>query len=289
MAALTILRLTGFVFLCSSLLGCAVRYVDMNQAEYASEIDGEEEAQAPYRSSLGKKVPKVGWTRRVVTEKELSLLCKKDQDLTYDKCMEILVRLNIKDREYIKEDIKKRRVLKAPKDFAAYKNWSPLPMKLADKANVAKFVLVVKDIPFIGWYEKGKLKGDAPICIGKQWGWTRKGSYKVEEKDPWHISQSYSNAYGTPALMPTALRIYGRVWIHGGDIVGPYFSHGCINLPLQEAEKLFGWADVGTPVLIADSLKEFEKGSKSGGNQRPPVLNPGKSKPAVKVGKKLGS
>ena len=32
------------------------------------------------------------------------------------------------------------------------------------------------------------------------------------------------------------------VWIHAGDIVGGYCSHGCINLPIFPAMKLFEWA-----------------------------------------------
>ncbi len=221
---------------------------------------------------LKKPDPRLAWTQRVLTEKEVLKLSEKDPALTYPACQEILARLNIKDREYIRDDIKKKRRLKAPKDFSAYKTWSPLPKNLGAWVRINKFVLVVKDIPFIGWYEKGKLKGDAQICIGKKWGWTQKGLYKVLEKDPYHISRSYNNAYGTPALMPSALRIYGRVWIHGGDIIGPYGSHGCVNLPLEPAEKLFAWAEMGTIVLITDSLKDLDKDLKFYGSLGKPEV-----------------
>jgi lipoprotein-anchoring transpeptidase ErfK/SrfK len=54
--------------------------------------------------------------------------------------------------------------------------------------------------------------------------------------------------------MPWALRIYGTVWIHAGDVTRGYCSPGCIVLPLETAEQLFDWADMGTAVLIVESL-----------------------------------
>jgi len=55
------------------------------------------------------------------------------------------------------------------------------------------------------------------------------------------------------------LRIYGRVWIHCGDVTGGYCSHGCINLPLDAAVQLFKWADQRTLVLIVDSLDDLKQ------------------------------
>jgi len=37
-------------------------------------------------------------------------------------------------------------------------------------------ILIVKDIPFLGWYEQGRLVGDTHICIGKKSNWTRAGN-----------------------------------------------------------------------------------------------------------------
>jgi len=54
------------------------------------------------------------------------------------------------------------------------------------------------------------------------------------------------------------IRVYERVWIHAGDVVGGFCSHGCINVPINSAEKLFYWADLKTPVLILDSLDRLE-------------------------------
>jgi hypothetical protein len=200
-------------------------------------------------------LPDMGIEQRAVSEGELLDACERDPELTPGACHDILARLNIKDPAYIRKDVAKGIVLTVPNDFSSYKTWTPLPRHLPQVARVGKFVLVVKNIPFLGWYEKGRLKGDTQICIGKKREWTRAGLYSVMDKDPDHISQSYRSAMGYPALMPFALQIYGRVWVHGGDVVGGYCSHGCINLPLETSEKLFQWADKGTIVLIVDSLE----------------------------------
>ena len=203
--------------------------------------------------------PDTSWTKRVIGAEELQKLAEQDPDLSPASCLEILARLNQKDRSYIQKDIKNKKALKVPNDFRAYLTWTPLPPRILRVVKAQKFILVVKDIPFLGWYEKGKLMGDTHICIGKKNGWTKAGLYRVSEKDVDHVSKSYRSAYGYPALMPYALRIYGHVWIHGGDIVGGYCSHGCINLPLSTAEELFFWAAPGTVVLVVESLKDLDR------------------------------
>lgn len=240
--------------------GCAVQTVDLQQAMHLpppEQIDPKSKA-AQKKDPRQRGIPQGPWSERVLTEKELDRICDQYPGLTPVMCYEILGRLNSRARYYIPDDIKARRKMKVPHDFRTFKTWSPLPRQLHGARNHPKLILIVKDIPFLGWYQKGRLIGDTQICIGKEWGWTRKGLYRIEEKDIDHVSGSYPNAFGQPAPMPFALRIYGRVWIHAGDVVGGFCSHGCINLPLTPAEKLFKWADTGTAVLIVDSLKELD-------------------------------
>lgn len=203
------------------------------------------------------KVIDTGWTMRTISHQELEALAEQNPDLSPRICMEILARLNLKGRIYIQEDIKQRKVLKVPNDFPAYLTWTPLPRHIPQVSGQAKFILVAKDIPFLGWYERGSLTGDTHICIGKKPEWTKAGLYRVKEKDVDHVSASYRNAYGSAALMPFAMRIYEHVWIHGGDITGGYCSHGCVNLPLDSAAELFKWTDHGTMVLIVESLEDL--------------------------------
>ncbi len=197
-----------------------------------------------------------GWTRRVFTQHELEALGQKDLDLSPSVGLRILAKLNERDFDYIQEDINQGKVLKVPNSFSKFKNWTPMQRRLADAGDLPKLIVVIKNLPFIGWYEYGNLVGDTYTCIGREDGWTRAGVYQVIEKDRNHVSHSYPNAYGEPAPMPWALRVYAHVWIHAGDITGGYCSHGCINLPIFSAMKLFDWATPGTPVVIADSNED---------------------------------
>ena len=160
-------------------------------------------------------------------------------------------------RYYIAEDIKEGRAIKVPHDFKVFKHWTPMPEVLPEVSHLEKFVLIVKNIPFLAWYERGRLAGDAEVCIGKKWGWTQAGVYRVDSKIADAVSLSYRNAYGEPAPMPWAMRIYGHVYVHAGDIANGYCSHGCINLPILPAIALFKWADYNTVVAVVDSLENL--------------------------------
>ena len=195
------------------------------------------------------------WTIRSISEAELERLSEKDPDLYPLAAKEILARLNNRAYYHVGEDIRQGRPLKVPRNFSLYKNWTVLPRSIPELAHVSKFILIVKDTPFLGWYEHGRLVRDSHVCIGKEDDWTREGVYKVLNKDRDHVSRSYTNAYGEPAPMPWALRIYEHVWVHAGDIERGNCSHGCINLPWFAAIELFNWADQGTAVMIVDSAQ----------------------------------
>lgn len=202
----------------------------------------------------GSRESNMTWTQRVINDKELEAISRRDTDLSPSISRRLLAKLNARDFDYIAQDIRNGKPIKVPKDFAALKSWTPLEKYIPDVADLPKFILIVKDVPYIGWYENGKLVGDTYICVGKVNSATAEGLYTVKEKDLNHRSRSYPNAYGEPAPMPWALRIYGTVWIHAGDIMSGHCSHGCVNLPIFPAMSLFAWATPGTPVLIVDSL-----------------------------------
>lgn len=206
-----------------------------------------------------------GWTIRPITMDELDRLNQHDPELYPKAAMEILSRLNARARYHIAEDVKAGRPMKVPYNFNHYKGWSALPEFIKEISHIPKIVLLVKDVPFIAWYENGRRVGDSVVCIGKQNSWTRAGTYRVLNKDPDHISRSYTNAYGEPAPMPWAMRIYDHVWIHAGDIERGFCSHGCINLPWFPAIDLYKWADANTTVMIVESLRnKSEQGEQTG-------------------------
>lgn len=213
---------------------------------------------APQAKSEPKGPLDKGLKMRSISEQEIQRISSKDPELSPSVIRHILSRINAKAAYYIEDDIRDGRPLIVPNDLRAYKKWSPLDHYIPEVSEIPKFILIVKDEYFLGWYEEGRLVGDSHICIGKEDGWTREGVYSVKEKDPDHISRSYTNAYGQPALMPWALRIYEHVWIHAGDITQGNCSHGCINLPVFIAPKVFEWADRGTVVVIVESLDDVE-------------------------------
>jgi hypothetical protein len=194
------------------------------------------------------------WTERVISEQELLDIERSDPSLDMNTCREILGRLNAKEAFYIRQDIRQGARLKVPKDFKAYRNWTPLPVRLSGELCLPKLILVVKDDAFIGWYEYGVLIGDSQACTGCSGQDTQAGLYRVEEKDAEHTSGSYRNDYGTRAWMPFSLLIYETVWIHAGNVFGARCSHGCVILPIEKAEALFKWAEPGTPVFIVEKL-----------------------------------
>lgn len=199
-----------------------------------------------------------GWTTRVITDRELMQIYRHDPGLTPERCRRILAALNARAPYHISDDIRSQRPLKVPNDFAAHKEWTPLPSNAPPAmASLAKSILIVKDLPYIGWYERGLLKGDSYACVGRPGEVTEAGFYRVLDKDPDHVSRSYRNSYGEPAWMPWALRIYDHVWIHAGDVTGPYCSHGCIILPIESAQDVYHWADLGTVVVVVDALTDL--------------------------------
>jgi len=105
--------------------------------------------------------PDLSWSERVISEEELLALEISDPSLDLNTCREILARLNNKESFYIRQDVRQGRELKVPRDFNAYRDWTPLPVRLPEKLCAPKLILVVKDIAFVGWYESGVLVGDS--------------------------------------------------------------------------------------------------------------------------------
>jgi len=200
-----------------------------------------------------------GWSERIIIEDELNSLEMKDPALTSSVSHQILARLNSKAQFHIYDDIRKQKPLRVPNDFRAYRDWTPLPRPLQNPAPTAKCILVVKDIPFIGWYENGRLVADSQVGLGMPGEETKSGVYKIFEKAVEKYSLSYRNDFGEPAWMPWAMRIYGAVWIHAGDVSGPYCSHGCVMLPMGAAEELFHWTDAQTTVVVVESLSDLNQ------------------------------
>lgn len=111
-------------------------------------------------------------------------------------------------------------------------------------------VAVVVSIPqqLVHVYRNGVRIGVSTCSTGKPGHATPRGVFVVLQKDRHHHSSTYNNA-----PMPNMNRLtWSGIALHAGDLPGYPASHGCIRLPLEFSEKLFGVTHIGTPVIIAD-------------------------------------
>src|ERR1700675_595103 len=92
----------------------------------------------------------------------------------------------------------------------------------------------------------------APVSTGAQGRETPAGVFSVENKEKDHPSNLYDDAW-----MPNMERItWSGIALHGGPLPGYAASHGCIRMPYDFAENLFGKTQIGMRVIIAPNDAE---------------------------------
>ena len=112
-------------------------------------------------------------------------------------------------------------------------------------------VAVVVSIPEqrVHVYRNGIRIAVSTCSTGKQGHETPTGVFVVLQKDKHHRSSTYNNA-----PMPNMNRLtWSGIALHAGKLPGYPASHGCVRLPLDFSEKLFGVTHLGTPVIISGS------------------------------------
>lgn len=99
-------------------------------------------------------------------------------------------------------------------------------------------------------YEDGKLVRNALASMGKAATPTVRGNFTVQRK---YESQTMTGpGYYLPGV-PWILYFYAGYAIHGTywhNNFGQPMSHGCVNLPPEEAKWFYDFAPIGTPVLV---------------------------------------
>jgi hypothetical protein len=89
----------------------------------------------------------------------------------------------------------------------------------------------------------------APVSSGQKGRETPVGIFTVLQKDAEHYSNMYDDAY-----MPHMQRLtWSGIALHGGPLPGHPASHGCIRMPYDFAERLFGATRLGMRVVVAPS------------------------------------
>lgn len=86
----------------------------------------------------------------------------------------------------------------------------------------------------------------APISSGQSGYETPRGVFSVIQKEAEHYSNLYDDA-----PMPFMQRLtWSGVALHAGNLPGYPASHGCIRMPYEFAERLFGMTQMGMRVIV---------------------------------------
>jgi hypothetical protein len=86
----------------------------------------------------------------------------------------------------------------------------------------------------------------APVSSGQRGRETPAGIFSVIQKDADHHSNLYDDAF-----MPHMQRLtWSGIALHGGPLPGYPASHGCVRMPFDFAERLFGVTQMGLRVIV---------------------------------------
>ncbi len=98
-------------------------------------------------------------------------------------------------------------------------------------------------------YRNGIAIGVSTISSGKPGKDTPTGVFTILQKNKDHRSNLYNNA-----PMPYMQRLtWDGIALHGGHLPGYPASHGCVRLPQDFAEQLFGITQRGDTVVVANA------------------------------------
>ena len=87
----------------------------------------------------------------------------------------------------------------------------------------------------------------APVSSGQAGRETPAGIFSIIQKEAEHYSNLYDDAY-----MPHMERLtWSGIALHGGRLPGYPASHGCVRMPYDFAERLFGLTKLGMRVIVA--------------------------------------
>ena len=125
-------------------------------------------------------------------------------------------------------------------------------------ASTTKHIVVSLSQEMLYAYDGDTLFMQEPISTGLELTPTPLGTFTVYKKTPSRYMQGpipgvSDQYYDLPGVPWNLYFTVGGAVIHGAywhNKFGQPWSHGCVNLPPQEAEKLYDWAVLGTPVTV---------------------------------------
>ena len=105
--------------------------------------------------------------------------------------------------------------------------------------------------------ENGRIVFSGAISSGKSGHRTPIGTFRVLEKDRFHVSSKYPEPKGG-AKMPYMHRLTrSGIAVHQGYLPGYPASHGCIRVSKATAKRLWNWSYPGIKVRVYGSASNF--------------------------------
>ncbi len=129
-----------------------------------------------------------------------------------------------------------------------------------DVAPTSKRILVDVSDEMLYAYDGDTLFMKSPISTGLEFTPTPRGEFTIFKITPSRYMQGpiegvSDQSYDLPGVPWNLYFTYGGAVIHGAywhDHFGEPWSHGCVNLPLDAAQKLYEWVTIGTKVTVRD-------------------------------------
>jgi len=129
-----------------------------------------------------------------------------------------------------------------------------------ERASSQKRIVVDRSAQTLSAYNNDELFMHITISTGLLLTPTPRGTFTIFKKTPSRymqgplpgISTQYYDLPGVPWTLYFTEQggaIHGAYWHNN---FGRPWSHGCVNVPLKDAETLYRWADIGTIVIVHD-------------------------------------
>ena len=121
--------------------------------------------------------------------------------------------------------------------------WVP---EVSPRGPIVMVVSLPEQLAYV--YRNGVIIGASTVSTGKKGHQTPTGVFTILQKHEDHYSNLYNNA-----PMPYMQRLtWSGVAIHAGRLPGYPASHGCVRMPYEFAQKLFGETKTGLTVVVSD-------------------------------------
>lgn len=147
-----------------------------------------------------------------------------------------------------------------PDAVRSFRNSGDSNVAVGRVASTTKRIVVNLTEEMLYAYDGDELFLKEPVSPGLELTPTPRGQFSVFYKTPSRYMQGpiegiSDQEYDLPGVpwnlyfTPEGAVIHGAYW---HDHFGKRWSHGCVNLFPKNAEKLYLWADLGTPVTVKD-------------------------------------